>query len=434
MIDPRMLVEQTPAPGLPAPVWFVQLFKALGFTLHAVPMNLWYAGLLVALWLYWRGHGAETVPGTVFARRLLRQMPVIVAVGVNVGVVPLLFLQLAYHRVFYPATILMAWYWLGIIVLLVPAYYGVYAYAWGLRNNTEKLPAWRIAAGWCAAVFFLAIGFAFANGLSLMDHVGRWPELWQSHSEAGAALGTALNLGDATLWPRWLLMFGLALGTTAAWVVFDAEWLVGRVPATVERPPIAMGGDLGEAYNRWAWGFARKLYTIGLLWAAAAGAWYVFGTWPDELRRTMFQRPLLPLTVLTAIATGLPWALLMTAGWCPAKRATAAAIALCQFGVLGVNAASRQVVQNLNLKPYLDVTAQPTDVQWGPLWMFLDRFCDRAYRRRLDDRADQEVQSRVSDMANLGGTSLSAAKGVGNDRTTPFAALRGVPPLTPAAP
>ena len=43
----------------------------------------------------------------------------------------------------------------------------------------------------------------------------------------------------------------------------------------------------------------------------------------------------------------------------------------CQFGVLGINAASRQVVQNVNLKPFLDVSAQPIDVQWGPLAMFL---------------------------------------------------------------
>ena len=71
-------------------------------------MNLWYAGLLIAL-LSIRGneHGRR------FAGRLLRQMPVIVAVGVNFGIVPLLFIQLAYYRVFYPATILMAWFWLG---------------------------------------------------------------------------------------------------------------------------------------------------------------------------------------------------------------------------------------------------------------------------------------------------------------------------------
>jgi hypothetical protein len=279
---------------------------------------------------------------------------------VNLGVVPLLFIQLAYYRVFYPATILMAWFWLAIIGLLIPAYYGVYAYAWGLHDD-GGMAGWRKAAGWCAAIFFLAIGFIFANGLSLMDHVGRWHELWTSHSVAGAALGTALNVGDPTLWPRWLLMFGLALGTTAAWVVFDAEWFDGKAA--------------DKAYRRWAWRFAGRLYTVGMFWAAAAGAWYVFGTWSPDLRAAMFRWPLLGLTILTAIATGLPWAVVTMAGrWTAANRATAAAVAVCQLGVLGINAVSRQTVQNLNLKPVLEVVAQPTDVQWGPLAMFLIAF------------------------------------------------------------
>jgi hypothetical protein len=358
-MNPQTLIDPASAAGVPAPVWFVQFFKALGFTLHAVPMNLWYAGLLVALLLHvFGGEHARR-----FAARLLRQMPVIVAVGVNLGIVPLLFVQLAYYKFFYPATILMAWFWLAIIGLLIPAYYGVYAYAWGIRGDDRGMALWRTVAGWISALFFLCIGFLFANGLSLMDHVERWPALWLAHSEAGAALGTALNLGDPTLWPRWLLMFGLALGTTAVWAVFDAEWL--------------SRGTLDEAQKRWAWGFARKLYTVGLLWVAAAGTWYVFGTWAAELRQTMLRwpllgSPLLPLlTLATAVAPGLPWLLLMTAGRFASQRATAAAIALCQFGVLGINAASRQVVQNINLKPSFDVLAQPTDVQWGPLAMFL---------------------------------------------------------------
>lgn len=353
-MDPHMLVDQVAA-GIPAPFWFVEFFKVLGFTLHAVPMNLWYAGLLVALWL----HVAGNPHARHFARRLLRQMPVIVAAGVNLGIAPLLFVQLAYYKVFYPATIVMAWFWLGIIALLIPAYYGVYAYAWGLRNGADGIVRWRVIAGWCAAAFFITIGFVFANALSLMDHLERWPELWQTHSHAGAATGTALNLGDPTLWPRWLLMFGLALGTTAVWVLVDAVWLRPGTP---------------DAYQRWAWRFAGNLYTIGLLWTAAAGTWYVFGTWSAELRGTMFAWPLSPLTVLTAIATGLPWLVMMAADRYPAKRAIIAAIAVCQFGVLGINSVSRQVVQNINLKPFLDVAAQPTDVQWGPLGMFLVAF------------------------------------------------------------
>ena len=129
-MNETMLINPQSA-GMPAPIWFVQFFKALGFTLHMVPMNLWFAGLLLALWLHWRG-GPH---GRCFAGRLIKQMPVIVALGVNFGIVPLLFIQLAYYKVFYPATILMAWYWLAIVVLLIPAYYGIYIYAWGLAGG-----------------------------------------------------------------------------------------------------------------------------------------------------------------------------------------------------------------------------------------------------------------------------------------------------------
>jgi hypothetical protein len=383
-MNETMLINPQSA-GMPAPIWFVQFFKALGFTLHMVPMNLWFAGLLLALWLHWRG-GPH---GRCFAGRLIKQMPVIVALGVNFGIVPLLFIQLAYYKVFYPATILMAWYWLAIVVLLIPAYYGIYIYAWGLaggpgardegRGTRDEdgergasapccLPAWRIAAGWISMCLFLTIGFLFTNGLSLMEHVSRWPELWAGHNEAGAALGTALNIGDPTLWPRWLLMFGLALGTTAVWIVFDAEWLAWRVT--------------DESYRRWAWKFASMLYTVALLWTAAVGSWYVFDRWPAEVYKTMFKMPLLPLTLATGAAMGLPWATMLAAArWCPAKHRSAALLALLQLGVLGVNAVSRQTVQNLNLlnlsnkeKPYLDVWNQPLAVQWSPLWMFLIAF------------------------------------------------------------
>ena len=372
------------SPGMPAPVWFVQFFKILGFALHSVPMNLWYAGLLIALVVHLRGgeHGRR------FGARLLKQMPIIIALGINLGIVPLLFVQLAYYKFFYPATILMAWHWLGIIALLIPAYYGVYVYALALReeednarraasrtpgNKTSARPvgegqgarasgmatifrclaAWKQPIGWLAALLFVTIGFLFVNGMSLLDHVERWPELWRQHQIAGAATGTALNVGDATLWPRLLLMFGLAICTTAAWCLIDSEWFAA--------------GE-SDAYRAWTWQFAMKLYTVGMIWTATAGTWYVFGSWSPDLRATMFRFPFLMLTALTAVAAGLPWLLIMKA---PRNKVIAGAVGAAQFGVLGINAISRQVVQNVNLKPYLDVMAQPTDVQWGPLVMFL---------------------------------------------------------------
>jgi len=384
-MNAEMLIDPSATPGMPAPFWFVEFFKVLGFTLHVVPMNLWYAGLLVAM-LLWVGRGEH---GRCFSGRLMRQMPVIVALGVNLGIVPLLFTQVAYYKVFYPATILMAWFWLLIVVLLIPAYYGVYFYASALRGEAGLTPArkaavqesppspargrgaggegcrrknWelllggRIAAGWTAALFFIAIGFLFANGLSLMGHVERWPALWQAHSTGGAALGTALNVGEASLWPRWLLMFGLALTTTAAWVFVDAAFF-------------ARGES--EDYRRWAARFAWKLYALGMILFAAAGSWYVFGTWPAELRQTMTAGAMHILTIATGMAPGLPLVLLWMRRKGLPTRTAAVLIALAQFGVLAINAISRQVVQNVNLAGYLDVSAQPSAVQWGPLAGFL---------------------------------------------------------------
>jgi hypothetical protein len=373
-IDPQTLIDTATTHGMPAPFWFVELFKVLGFTLHAVPMNLWYAGVLVSmlLWAFGSGHGRR------LAGRLMTQMPVVLAFGINLGIVPLLFVQVAYAKVFYPATVLMAWFWFAVVVLLIPAYYGVYLYSFAVRDASRPMSWWRHAAGWLAAILLMAIGFTFANALSLMTNVKGWPGLWEAHSVAGAALGTGLNVADPTLWPRWLMMFGLALTTTGAWVVVDAGWFAGRE---------------SDEYRRWARRFALKLDTLGVAWYAIAASWYVFGTLDSDVLKTMFQWPLLPLTCATALAPGLPWLLMLWGlfqssrglsqfssdenGTVPlgrAARGLATLVGLAQFGVLGVNAVSRQIVQNLELGRYWDVSAQPTDVQWGPLAMFLVAF------------------------------------------------------------
>ncbi len=354
-MEPQMLIDPSGNLGLPAPYWFIELFKMLGFSLHAVPMNLWYAGLVLAMILSVAG----SAHGRLFSRRLMAQMPVIVALGVNLGIVPLLFLQVAYAKVFYPATVLMAWFWLGIIVLLIPAYYGVYCYAFGLKDPSTPMAPWRRAAGWGAALFFLVIGFIFANGLSLMANVDAWPGLFHNHNVAGAATGSALNVADPSLWPRWLMMFGLAITTTSVWAVFDAAWF---------------GRRESDEYRRWTPSFAWKLDSLGLLWFAVAGSWYVFGTWGPNAREAMFTSPLVLLTVVTALAPGLPWLLLWRVRGTDVGRPMASLIALAQFGVLGINAVSRQLVQNAEINPYYAPSRQPIESQWGPMALFLVAF------------------------------------------------------------
>jgi len=352
-MDPQLLVDSASAAPLPAPWWFIQFFKVLGFTLHMVPMNLWFAGLIVAMFA--RAAGGQNAG--IFSRRLSRQMPIIVAYGVNFGIVPLLFLQLAYYQFFYPATILMAWFWMAIVGMLIPAYYGVYVYAFGLRDDDPSGPApARRLAGWGAAVLFILIGFLFVNGLSLTGNPHAWPLVWENHQVAGAATGTGLNLYDVQILPRWLMMFGLALGTTAAWVVLDAAWFAKRE---------------SDAYRRWAGRFALGLALVGVVWFAAAGSWYVSGGWSGEVQKTMFAWPMLPLTVVTALAPGLPVVLLGLLVFRGPTRSLATAVAAAQFGVLAANAVSRQVVQNLETGAFADLAHRTTAIQWSPLAAFL---------------------------------------------------------------
>jgi len=284
----------------------------------------------------------------------------------------LLFIQVAYFRFFFPATILTAWFWMSIIGLLIVPYYGVYVYASGLRGELDRpgqsagtprsmsgMTRLNRTAGWLAAVCFIAIGWLFSNGFSLMTHVEAWPRLFASQEVGGAVLGTASNAADASLWSRWLMMFSLAVLTTATWMRFDAGWFAGRESAD---------------YRRWAAGFAPKLATAGLIGFAVMGSWYVFGNWPDPVRQRMFAGALLLLTALTALAPGAPWLVLML-GRKKANGLLVPTLALlAQFGVIAVNAISRQVKQNVSLNQWFDISAQATAVQWGAMALFLITF------------------------------------------------------------
>jgi len=348
-MDPIKLLGPDSALGMPAPVWFVLFFKVLGFTLHLVPMNLWYAGVfLVGVLSLWGGDNAK-----LFAQRLIKQMPIAVALGVNFGIVPLLFTQVVFYKLFYPATILIAWFWFSVIPLLMVAYYGVYVYAIQVRH--QHLTRLGVVAGWTSAVCFTVIGFIFVNSFSLMVNVEQWQTLWQSANVDGASLGLMLNVFDATLLPRWLMMLGLALTTVAAYSIVDAAFFAAK-----EKP----------AYQRWVASFALKLCTLGIVWFAVAGTLYLFATMRADTRAFLLSMPLLALTGVTALVPGITWVLIFVQRT-QITRARAVATATAQFGVLALNAISRQIVQSVELGRWLNVDAEPVLLQPSPLIVFL---------------------------------------------------------------
>ena len=350
-MNPQDLIGPVSPLGNPAPFWFITFFKVFGFILHMIPMNIWYAGmLLVAIFAtFGRNHSLE------LAHRLSRSMPIIVAMGVNLGIVPLLFTQVGYYQFYYPAGILIAYAWFSVIVILIFAYYGVYVYSLSVKNNKHTKLA--LASAWISSIAFIFIGFLFANNFSLMANINDWIHIYNRTNVAGAALGTGLNTADPTLIPRWLMMFGLAMTTTAVYIAFDAAFFKKR--------------DTSSDYKTWAGKFAFAFYTLGMVLFAVMGSWYIFGALEkstfDQLSQNSFMYFIFGLT---AVSPGLVWIAMLLQRKGVKSKVTIFAATL-QFVVVTLNAVSRQWVQNLEIFRFKNISELPINIQWSPMILFL---------------------------------------------------------------
>lgn len=348
-MDPQSLIPPDNPIGYPTPFWFIEGFKVLGFSLHVAPMNLWYAGTLIAAIFGIFGRGNAKLVGHHIARAL----PFALAIGINFGVIPLLFMQVAYYQFFYPATILMAWPWFSVFWLVMVAYFAVYMYRLAIYRDIPS--KFGNLSAWLASGIFIVVGFIFANAMSMLTHAQGWGSTFLHSNVAGAATGLALNTSDTTLIPRWLFMFAIALTTTAAFVLLDAAFL---------------SGSESDDYRRYAGRFASILYTIGLLWFAGVGSWYIFGTRQFALPAAMGNPVMRIIFPLTAISPGLPWLLIFLQRNGP-NRTLATLTGIAQFGVIVINAVSRQWLQNVELAPYADLASKPVDPQTSALIVFL---------------------------------------------------------------
>ncbi len=344
-------IDMTTLQPLPAPVWFVLFFKILGFILHMLLMNLWLVGLPLALFLHWRGSENARLWGS----RLILQMPIYITFGVNFGIVPLLFIQLLYPSAFYSATILMAWHWISVIILLIPAYYGIYLYVYGMKKDPMRVAGWRRAAGWCASLFFLAIGFLFMNAATLTAQPELWNDIWLSRSVSGASVGIGSASREPALFPRWGMMFALGFGTVAVWTLVDRNLFKRRNT---------------EAYIAWSARFARICALLGTALFIGCALPYVNfvnngaslnGAELPEIVNLWIAGPVLTLATIMFLAQ-------------KTSAITGLAVLLTQIASLTIYACARQWIQVLQLNDFLPLSQFTVRTDLGPMLLFLGSF------------------------------------------------------------
>lgn len=207
-MDPALLIPSPDA--IPVPWEWFQALLLFTFFCHILLMNVMLGTAVMALAGNF-GRGDE--PGAD-SHQLAGALPFTIAFAVNFGVAPLLFVQVLYGQFVYVSSILMARFWLAVIALLIAAYAAAYLY----KYRYDRLGGARPLVIGLVTLLLLTIGFVYVNNFTLMHQLPGWTRYFdQPH-------GVLLNLGDHTLWPRYLHFMlsapaigGLALALYHAW-------------------------------------------------------------------------------------------------------------------------------------------------------------------------------------------------------------------------
>lgn len=216
-MDPAAII---PVPdAIPVHWTWLKVLLLLTFTIHIVLMNVMLGSAFIACISHFFKRTSEVPQAQAAANTL----PFSIALAVNFGVAPLLFVQVLYGQFIYTSSILMAPFWLSIVGLLMTAYGLAYLYKYKYLQFVDG----RILIAGAITLIFLLIGLLFTNNMTLMLH----PETWQRYFEQQG--GIMLNFGDPTIWPRYLhfMAASVALGGLAIALYFSFKKKHGNAEA-----------------------------------------------------------------------------------------------------------------------------------------------------------------------------------------------------------
>jgi len=331
-MNPEMLIPV--ADTLSVPWGWFQFLLMLTFPLHLIAMNAMLGTALIAV----IAHRFSGGPYRELSHELAKVLPFLVAFAINLGVAPLLFVNVLYGHLFYTSTVLMGMFWLSVILILIIAYYLAYLYDF----RFEKLGNLAVPVILTSLLLLLAVGFIFSNNMTMMIYPTSWSRWF------AASGGTLLNLADPTLPSRYLHMITGALAVGGLFVALYSSTLQSH-----DAEVAAAGKNLGMKLFTWMTGLQ---FIVGI--------WFLLALSPETMKRFMGGN----IVSTGLLVAGLALAIVtMITG---ARRKILASVFLT-IPLLYVMAFMRDSVRTGYLAPYFDVTRTPVQIQWSPLLFFL---------------------------------------------------------------
>ncbi len=326
-MDPAALAP--PLVTIPAPWGIFEALLLLTFTAHLLFMNVVLGGSIIAL----ATGGRRDTPATSLAGTL----PTTLALTVNMGVPPLLFLSVMFGGYLYAASVLSAVYWLSLIALAMAAYYLLYIYSYGWKKGVSRAPAMAVAVA-----FLLCVSFIMSNIMSLLQRPAAWTAYFDNPG------GTILNLDDPTLFPRWLHFVTASLAVGGLYVALSNARAAGR-------------GDAAATAKK---ALGLSWFTRATMVQIALGIWFLLALPTDVMLLFMGKNGLhtaIFLAGLTAVAAALYF------GFRGQVWSTVGALAATVALMVGM----RDLVRAAYLAPYFHPEKLPVVPQYGPLAVFL---------------------------------------------------------------
>ncbi len=199
----------------PGDIGLILFLLYLTFFLHIVIMNGMLGSLFLAtvseLLSRLVGDGSSRTRHEHLAEKLGHIIPFMISLTVTFGIAPLLFVQGLYGQFFYTSSVLMAWVWLSVILLIIIGYYGVYLYTRGFERYRNR----RYVFLTVSLVMFAVVAFIYVNNLTLMQTPQKWLDIY---TRTGGS-GWHWNIDEATLLPRYLHFTLSAVAVAGLFVV-----------------------------------------------------------------------------------------------------------------------------------------------------------------------------------------------------------------------
>jgi hypothetical protein len=317
--------------------WAVpEILMLATFVVHILLMNAFFGTAMLSLaQTLW---GRDDSPGL---HAIAKLMPTSTALTVNAGVAPLLFMQVLYGHFFYLSDIMLAFWWFSVIGLVIVAYYG--GYVWDFRFERLGRGGRTLVLAFLVAVLFL-ISFVFTNNFTLMLTPPRWLAYFANPG------GTLLNLGEPTLFPRWLHFVTAALAVG------------GLTQAVLWTIKAKRGADPAYAAGRIQQGM--KVFAGFTLLQGLVGSWFLLSL-PDDVAARLLGGHGLSTGVFVLALAGAVLALVL--GFRAKVWPTLAAL----VGTVVLMACMRELVRIGYLAPYFFPGDLPVRPQFSPVVLFL---------------------------------------------------------------